>query len=336
MNLATNPHPPYFTSIGVLLLVVVLLSSCSTDQPELPYFEGQRIIQPINQHWRFVLSEPKAIASVADEKWKDVVLPHTWNNRDGQDGGDDYYRGTGIYRRNLELDERYWDKKLYLHFDGATISSRVYVNGMLAGSHKGSYGAFRFDISELVHIGESNLIEVHVSNVSDDRVAPLSADFTFFGGLYRGARLIATEPVHIETMNYASNGVFWTQDKITKHRAELTVRTALLNELAQSETVTISAQLSDGEGTVVASSKQELKLSPGEAAPIKLNLALDNPRLWHGRKDPYLYQASVMVSRDDGTLDSITEPLGLRFFHVDPDKGFFLNGESYPLHGVNL
>jgi beta-galactosidase len=207
-----RPTPSHSLDRGLqrlLLCVLLLLAACSADKPERSFIESERIIQPLNQQWQFRLAPQDDETSAPKKSWKDVTLPHTWNNKDGQDGGDDYHRGTGIYRLDLHLDEQYQHKKLYLHFDGAAISTRVSVNGKLAGTHKGSYGAFRFDITQLVNIGENNLIEVQVSNTEDLEVAPLSADFTFFGGLYRQARLIATSPLHLDAMNYASSGVFW-------------------------------------------------------------------------------------------------------------------------------
>ena len=318
----------------VAVTLAVFLAACGTEQPELPFLDGQRIVQPLNQGWRFTLSAAETVDAVPDEKWKDVTLPHTWNAKDGQNGGDDYHRGTGIYRRQLVLDERYQGKHVYLHIDGATIATTVYVNNKLAGQHKGSYGAFRFDVSKLVKPGDND-IEVHVSNAPEDHVAPLSADFTFFGGLYRQMRLIATNPVHLDTTNYASNGVFWSQRKVDKDLAELELRTRLFNEAGNTEALSVQAEMRDDKGMVVARSTQELTLEAGQAVDLEMKLTVDNPHLWHGRKDPYLYRATVSVLRGDEELDTVAENIGLRFFHVDRNKGFFLNGESYPLRGIN-
>ncbi|MDE0951149.1 MAG: DUF4982 domain-containing protein [Halioglobus sp.] len=321
--------------IGLITIFAILLAACSQESPEQSQLEGQRIIQPINQQWQFVLSETKTSGAIPDKKWQDVVLPHTWNAKDGQNGGDDYYRGKGIYRRDLQLDERYRNKKLYLHFDGAAINTEVYVNGQLAGTHKGSYGAFRFDITELATVGDNNYLEVHVTNEEDEHAAPLSADFTFFGGLYRQARLIATDRLHLDTMNYASSGVFWSQDSVDKQRAEIRMNTILFNELPTPRTVSVTALLTSKEGVVVGNKQHQITLNAGSSAPLELGIVVENPQLWHGLRDPYLYQATVTVTHDNQVLDSVSEHVGLRSFHVNADKGFFLNGEPYPLYGVN-
>ena len=318
----------------LVALFLALLGACSSEAPERRYQEGQRTVQPLNQGWKFILSEPEALASAPENKWKDVTLPHTWNAKDGQNGGDDYYRGTGVYQRLLKLDDNFQGKQLYLHFDGAAISTRVYVNGQVAGNHKGSYGAFRFDVTDLAKPGE-NTLEVHVNNAIEDHVAPLSADFTFFGGLYRKVRLIATEPIHIDTMDHASSGVFWSQDSIQKDRAKIGLRTALVNHSGKAETLSVVAQLVAHDGTVASQAVEEFSLASGQTLSLQMQLELAHPRLWHGRKDPYLYRATLSVIRGEDELDSRSENLGLRFFHVDPDAGFFLNGESYPLRGIN-
>ncbi len=319
---------------SLFLLCTLIVTACSREITESPYAEGTRLIQPLNQSWQFTLAEPQPGAPLTDHEWQDITLPHTWNARDGQNGGDDYHRGTGVYRRQIQLDTNFEGKRLYLHFDGAAISAAVYVNGKRAGEHKGSYGAFRFDVTNLIVAGENSL-EVHVSNVRDDNIAPLSADFTFFGGLYRQARLIATNSLHIDTMDHASSGVFWTQKKVDKHRAELNLRTTIVNESAADEAVTVVARLTDDQDRVVTEERRDIILAEGEHKKIELALSVDSPRLWHGREDPYLYKAQVTVRRGDQILDDVSEPLGLRSFSVDSQKGFMLNGEHYPLRGIN-
>jgi Glycosyl hydrolases family 2, TIM barrel domain/Glycosyl hydrolases family 2, sugar binding domain/Glycosyl hydrolases family 2/Domain of unknown function (DUF4982)/F5/8 type C domain len=317
-----------------LLTIAVALTACSNEQPESAYQEGQRIIQPLNEGWRFALPRPDTEQALANAKWHDVTLPHSWNTKDGQDGGDDYYRGRGIYQRDFTLDEQFDGRRLFLHFDGAATVTTVHVNGEFAGEHRGNYGAFRFDISPLVRQGK-NTLEVQVSNAPNEGIAPLSADFTFFGGLYRQVRLIATDSVHIDAGNYASSGVFWSQRKVTRQHADLGLNTELVNESNKARQLKVVASLEDASGTVVATADRELSLEAGERSSIEMALQLEQPHLWHGRRDPYLYTARVSVQAEGHEVDSISEPLGLRFFHVDTDKGFFLNGEAYPLRGIN-
>lgn len=324
-------HRPWW----LLLSFMFLISGCDQSSKEPLRTEGARLIKPLNQGWRFVKTSPQSALSLPDSHWQEISLPHTWNAKDGQDGGDDYYRGTGTYKRTFTLPPDHTDKRWYIHFDGATTTAEVYINGHKVGNHKGNYAAFRFDITEHVHFDQDNTLMVIVNNEVDENVAPLSADFTFFGGLYRQARLIATDATHIDTLNYASSGVFWSQNKISKQRAELTVNSKLVNEQDTASAITVTAALLDTSGKTVAREVQELTLEAGQTLPFSKELVLDNPHLWHGRRDPYLYTARLSLHQDGQLRDQIDQALGLRFFHIDKDEGFILNGEPYPLYGVN-
>ena len=184
------------TITAISIFSYFYFSSDGPSVPELSYVDNYRVIQPLNNQWQFVKTDPEQAHSLASEQWQQVDLPHTWNAKDGQDGGGDYYRGTGTYKRTFVLDEKFINKKVYLHFDGATTTATVYVNGKEVGIHKGNYAAFRFDITENIHLDKPNIVVVTVNNEVDDNVAPLSADFTFFGGLYRKVRLIASNDIH--------------------------------------------------------------------------------------------------------------------------------------------
>jgi len=328
---------PLFLQWRLLLLLplMFLVSGCDKAPDETIHTEGARLIKPLNQGWKFVKAAPNNALSLPESHWQAVTLPHTWNAKDGQDGGDDYFRGTGTYKRTFRLDSSLADKRWYIHFNGATTTAEVFINGHKLGIHKGNYAAFRFDITEFVQFDEENTLLVIVNNEVDDNVAPLSADFTFFGGLYRQARLIATDSTHIDTLNYASSGVFWSQDNVTKERAELTMDSQLVNERETAASISVTAALLDANGETVASETQELILDAGQTVPFSQALSLDNPHLWHGRRDPYLYTARLSMHQNGQLLDQIDQAVGLRFFRVDKDQGFMLNGEPYPLYGVN-
>lgn len=317
-----------------LVLLCLSFSACESNQDEVIRYEHQRLITPLNLNWQFTLLEAGYSTPKKDEEWKDIALPHTWNARDGQDGGDDYFRGTGVYRRDFTLDDRLAGRRLFLHFDGAAISTQVYVNDQLAGVHKGSYGAFRFDISDMVKPGE-NRLEVRVNNEPDENVAPLSADFTFFGGLYREARIIATDVTHIEATNHASSGVFWTQKAVSDLSATVTVDAVITNAADRERVLTIEAKVLDASGNLVSAESGPLTMAARQRAPVTLILNIQNPRLWHGRRDPYLYRGQLIVSEAGQPIDTVEEAIGIRYFHIDKDRGFFLNGEHYPLRGIN-
>lgn len=324
--------------VAILLAVFVYFFFFDNDYEPIEepfYIEQVRVIQPLNHNWLFIKSKPELAHSLPATKWKHVSLPHTWNAKDGQDGGGDYYRGTGTYKRTFRLGEQFKNKKIYIHFDGATTAATVYVNGKQVGVHKGNYGAFRFDITKQIKLEQENILVVTVNNEIDDNVAPLSADFTFFGGLYRKVRLISSANVHIDNSNHASSGVFWAQTDISQRLAKLDVSSTLVNESSKDANISITAQLRDADNNIVAKSEKELSLAASQSIPYSTSISLENPHLWHGLEDPYLYTAEVIIRENGQVIDQINHSLGLRFFRVDKDQGFILNGKSYPLYGLN-
>ena len=318
--------------LRIILAIVLLLCSIAhaSDSP--------REMIDLNPGWKFIRDDVAGAeqSDFDDAKWETLNLPHTWNNLDGQDGGNNYHRGVGWYRLHLKTEPAWATKEIYLKFDAASINSTVYVNGKQAGKHAGAFGAFCFDITPLLNLKSDNLIAVKVSNAKDDHVAPLSADFTFFGGIYRGVHLLVLNPLCISPMDDASSGVYINQEKVDGDKADLSVSVVFRN---QGNLPQIRSELLDAGGTVVAS--YELKAwrqTPvrGDAVTVgAATLHLLHPHLWNARKDPYLYQMRVSLIDGQTVTDVVEQPIGLRFFRVDPEKGFFLNGEPYRLYGVN-
>jgi beta-galactosidase len=291
----------------------------------------------LNDGWRFVRQNPAGAERVDynDDRWEQISLPHTWNAFDGQDGGNDYYRGTGWYRKHLALDSRYHGKSIFVKFDGAATSTQVYVNGALAGTHKGNYGAFCFDISALVRFDGPNTIAVKVNNARDTTVAPLRGDFTVFGGIYRAVRLLILEDLSVSPLDYASSGVYVKQVRVSTAAAELEVTTVVRNASGQEKKAVLRCSIADRDGRTVVSLESGLVAGAGSQRNEVQNLTVPKPHLWNGRPDPYMYQVTVELL-DRGTVkDHVTQPLGLRSFTIDADQGFSLNGKPYPLHGVN-
>ncbi|MDO8290459.1 MAG: glycoside hydrolase family 2 TIM barrel-domain containing protein [Parvibaculum sp.] len=264
-------------------------------------------------------------------KSKAVTLPHTWNNLDGQDGGNDYYRGLCAYERVLKLDADPVPG-LYLEFEAANAVAEVFVNGMSVGAHKGGYSTFRMDISAVAKRGEANSVRVEVNNSAFDDIYPLFADFTFMGGLYRDAHLIITNPVRIDLDDEGSSGVYVSQKKVSAAHADLSVDVLLTNASGIETTVECVLELIDAVGAGVAGATTRVCFSDHSRQTLKLSL--DNPHLWQGIEDPYLYSLSVRLLADGIEIDRRDIPTGLRFFEVTPDKGFFLNGKPWRLNGV--
>ena len=250
---------------------------------------------------------------------EEVSLPHTWNAVDGQDGGNDYYRGTCKYECHFSRPELETDGKAYLEFDGAAMTADVALNGTKAVHHEGGYGAFRADITQ--YLKDENKLEVYVDNSDNTKVYPQKADFTFYGGLYRMVKLVTVSKNHFE-LDYAGG----TGIKVTP---EVTLTDAAAKKADAKVTVELW-MVGDAEAVTVTIDGQQ-KETPVENGYAKAVFDLANVHLWDGVDDPYLYTAKAELS--DG--DIVETTFGCRSFSIDPQKGFFLNGRSYPLRGVS-
>jgi len=304
--------------------------------PVLPAQPSPRIQVDLDGAWKFYpadnLHGPDA--GFDDSAWQTVSVPHTWNALDGEDGGNNYRRGAGWYRRHLRLDSSLSGKRLYLQFDGVSLMADVYVNGVHLGTHKGGFARFRFDATEALKAGQDNLISVRADNGMLG-IPPNSADFTFFGGIYRSVSLLATNEVQISATDYGSSGVYLDQDQVAPERANLTVRTEVESYADKAQEVEVHAHIMDAAGHEVASADNKGQLAGGDAVEERQPLSVLHPHLWNAKADPYLYTLRVDVLAKGVLVDSVSQAVGLRYFRADPDLGFFLNGRSLDLHGVN-
>ncbi|MGD0464515.1 MAG: glycoside hydrolase family 2 TIM barrel-domain containing protein [Tepidisphaeraceae bacterium] len=326
----------------------MLLCSCGSTNPSGASSQltgssteavvGPRIAIDLNSDWKFIREDvPGAEQSMFDDSsWQSVTLPHTWNNLDGEDGGNDYYRGAGWYRRHLKLDSAELRKTLFLKFDGASSAAAVYVNGWPAGPpHRGMFSAFCYDITSLVNPSSDNVIAVRVTNAIDKDIPPTSAEFTFFGGIYRGVHLLAINPFSISPLDDASPGVYLKQMNVSADHADVQITTKLRNATTVDQQGNVTCDLLDASGKTIQSINTQMPVVASDSEDVVQWLSIDHPHLWNGRKDPYLYRVRVTVADATSVVDRVVQPLGIRFFAVDPDKGFLLNGQPYPLHGVN-
>jgi beta-galactosidase len=288
----------------------------------------------LNSGWRFRRDDRPEAQSVAfdDAAWTPVSVPHTWNAIDGQDGGADYHRGAGWYRRHYTPPPDWAGKRLLLQFDGANTVTDVWVNGTHLGQHRGGYARFRFDATAAFTPGADNVVAVRVSNAFDPDVAPLDADYTFFGGLYRNVALLVTDPLAIDALDHGGPGVYVRQRRITPAAARIDVTVSVRNSSTRPRDMVVRAVVGDDDtGTVVRA------VQPGKARRLVQPLDIPMPRLWQGRADPHLYSATVEV-RDAVTgavTDAVTVRFGLRTVSVKPDHGLFLNGRHLAVHGVS-
>ncbi|MGN0406142.1 MAG: glycoside hydrolase family 2 protein, partial [Bariatricus sp.] len=253
--------------------------------------------------------------------WEEISLPHTWNGTDGQDGGDDYYRGTCYYKKFLKKRDLPEGEEFYIEFEGVNSSGVLYVNGAKAASHDGGYSTWRANITE--YLQEENEILVAVDNAPNDHVYPQKADFTFYGGIYRNVNLIGTSKTRFDLDYFGGPGITVTPIVDGDH-AFVKTEVFLTGDIQDAQ---LHYQILDGDVCVAERTTS--------ADTRTSDLTIEHVHLWNGRKDPHLYTLHVTLCKNKTILDERTLSFGCRTFEIDPEKGFILNGVSYPLHGVS-
>ena len=276
-----------------------------------------RNILSINKDWIFFKNTDLPTVTEGGEA---VSLPHTWNATDGQDGGNDYFRGSCIYKKTLDRAALPEGERYYLEIRGANSSSDVYVGGEKLYHHDGGYSTFRVDITD--KMTDSTEIAIHVNNAPNETVYPQMADSTFYGGLYRDVNLIAVPASHFDLDYYGTPGIKVTPE-IAGEDAKVEVE-VYTTDMKEGDTVRIALYNKEGE-----------EIAATESAEKLVNLDIKGVTLWHGRKNPYLYTAKAELKRGGEVLDTVSARFGCRTFKIDPELGFILNGEEYPLRGVS-
>src|SRR5208282_5672438 len=293
--------------------------------------DAQTYIPPANHrtdivldfNWRFIQQAVSGAQATNfdDSSWTNVNLPHTWDIPDGQSyPASNYYRGIGWYRTHYTVDSSYAGRHFFLKFDGAFSVADVWINGNYLGEHQGGFAAFAFDVAPYVNVGADNVIAVKVNNAVNANIPPLAADFTMWGGIYRDVHLLVTDPVQISPLDYGSPGIYLTTTSVSSNSANLQVTTVV----------------SDAATNFVTTLTNVVTLPALSVSNVVTDTVIANPHLWNGLTDPYLYQTFVEVWKGASAVDVVAQPLGFRYFSVDPTNGFFLNGRHYDLHGVDM
>ncbi len=288
-------------------------------------------------NWKFFLNPAQQASSPSydDSRWPSVNLPHTWNAEDGYYS--DYFKGTGWYRKKIVIPSSFSGKRIYLKFEHANLVAQLYVNGNNIGTHEGGYASFIFDITSKLNIGTENTFAVKVDNSVDGKIAPLSGDFTFFGGITGNVQMIATNNVNICLEDYASPGIYITQTNVTKSQSTIDIKVLLDNHTLQMKSVSVELKITRNDQTSVAFDQKTVTILPNTLKePVLFNAAISNPILWDAKNNPYLYSVIVTLKEANTILDQVSQPLGIRYFEIRQDSGFFLNGKQYPLYGLNL
>ena len=269
----------------------------------------------INKDWTFLKGAEDSENTFEKEI---VTLPHTWNAIDGQDGGADYYRGVCYYDKKIALADLPVADEYYLEINAANSSAKVILNGEEIATHDGGYSTFRVKLN----LKEENELRIAVDNSPNEKVYPQFADFTFYGGLYRDVNIIAVNATHFDLDYYGGKGLMITPI-IDGDNAKVNLTTFITNK---GENDQVKYVIKDKEGVVIYE-----KLT----ADLSVDTVIENVNKWHARRNPYLYTCEVAIIRDGNEIDAISDRFGCRSYKIDPEKGFILNGEEYPLHGVS-
>ncbi|MBR2473611.1 MAG: glycoside hydrolase family 2 protein [Clostridia bacterium] len=278
-----------------------------------------RNIVNFNDSWFFTKTNDKVPAEVSDS-FEAVTLPHTWNAIDGVDGGNDYHRALCYYVKSFSKSSLPVSELYFLEINGANSSADVYLNGEKLAHHDGGYSTWRVDMTSALK--DENLLVIGVDNSPNDTVYPQMADFTFYGGLYRDVNIVCVSESHFDLEYYGGPGIAVTP---TVNGSDATVSVQVYVK-----------GLKDGQKLVYTIyDKDENELDKLESTDTKAVFEIKNVHLWHGRKDPYLYCCEAEIVENGEVIDNVCTRFGCRTFKIDPDNGFILNGEEYPLHGVS-
>lgn len=328
-------------SASRFVLIVLFGTGSAFSQSFWDYRDSFELID-----WKFYKGDIRAAENggdISEQGWEDVKVPHTWNAKDVLTEGDHCYKGIGWYRGSFDLPSEQKGKRHFIRFEGVSVTADVFVNGTYVGGHKGGYSAFCFEITPYVRFNRRNHISVRVDNSMQVDVAPSGTYlYPLFGGIYRPVTIFSTNDLCISPLDYASSGVYIKPVNVSGEKADIEVvtlldnrKTAISEQDDKKTKALVKTAVLDDTGKTVAQAQKKISLMNNQQTQSVLKMHIDNPRLWNGRKDPYLYTLDVRVENLQGNLlDHVEQPLGLRFFEVDRDKGLILNGQPYHLHGV--
>ncbi|WP_160166659.1 glycoside hydrolase family 2 TIM barrel-domain containing protein [Arcticibacter svalbardensis] len=293
-----------------------------------------RLVTSFNGEWLFA----KDSIGLKKSIWTKVNIPHSWNKEDVTDDTPGYYRGVGWYKKNITIHPGLKGKKIFLYFEGANQETEVYVNGKKAGRHVGGYTRFCLQIDPFLNFqdGTKNEVLVKVDNKFNEDIPPLSADFTFFGGIYRDVYVVTANPVHF-SFNRAANGVFLSTPVVSAKTASVHIRSQLINQSSSWRKLIITNLIKDHKGAVIAKKSIQVRLKAGAEEEYNQQIdAIVNPQLW-SPENPYLYTVITQIvdAKTKRVLDLVSNPLGFRWFKFDAASGFYLNGKPYKLIGAS-
>ncbi len=301
-----------------LLLTLLLAVPVSAQLRESIALSGE---------WQFFKGDDEVTAQV-----EQVTIPHSWNAQDGTSA--DVYRGEATYKYRFDAPKRTKGKRLFLRFEAVSQEADVYLNGHYLGKHQGAFNAFCFEVTPYVKKRDNELV-VKATNALNPDIAPLAGDFTVFGGIYRPVSLLVLPSTCITPLDHASSGIYVQQTQIQDHIATIDVTTKLDGDVAGKENLRVRTSVFDPKGELVACVENRVIKAVGNAADVKQRVVIENPTLWAGVDAPHHYRFFSELLHGKRVVDTLSVYTGLRYFAIDPEKGFFLNGKSHQLRGVN-
>lgn len=306
---------------------------------------AQRVVSDFNQDWRFF--KPLNSTYTLDfpngqdlklgmvDLWENVNLPHTFNKEDMQKDRN-FFTGDVVYQKSFTPDARHKDKRIFLRFEGVGSVAKIYINNKYIGEHKGAYSQFAFEITNSLIPDKKNVISVVANNQARKDVIPVNQFlFPIYGGIYRPVSLITTDKTQFTVTDNASPGILISQKNVSAKSADIEIKARLNTTETTIQNAVLETSILDKSGKVVASKKENVKVSPQGTTYIIQNLAIKNPHLWDGIRDPYLYKVVSQLSENGKIIDELQQKLGLRTVEIIPGKGVLLNGKKYPMYGVS-
>lgn len=314
-------------------------------------FTFSRDTKPFNDGWSFKKGPFTSSAAILSSnmmggRWEEVKIPHTWNAQDMQvamanlsgfrNPQERFYTGEALYKKTYTPDLSLENKRIFLRFEGVGSVAEVYVNNQFAGRHLGAYSAFTVEIDRLLKFGEENEIVVKVDNRERPDVIPVNnVLFGVYGGIYRDIALIVTEKLNIAVTDYASPGIYISQDNVTKKSADVSVKIKMENKTGTTQDARLVTTILEMDGKTVKSKKETpVKVLPQGRQFFIHDFKINNPHLWQGLEDPYLYKVVTQVVWNGNVIDEVIQPLGLRHFELKAGDGMYLNGKKVPMYGV--
>ena len=288
-----------------------------------------RHIETVNENWQFFKGSLENPFAEKSNSWEKVTLPHSWNTQDILDDEDGYYRGDGWYKKTMVFPEIYKNQQVFLLFEAANQVTTLYVNGKKIGEdHIGGYTSFTRDITTALQSGENSIL-IKVNNAHNDEIVPQSADFSFYGGIYRDIQLIITKPIHFEVANLGANAIFIRTPEVSEKSAKVSVQSKLVRP--KKGRYYVQHKLFDADYNQVKQTKSKSTFGKDNFSEF----SLENPKLW-SPENPYLYKlVSEIVDKKGVVYDKVENVVGFRWFHFDANNGFFINGKSTKLIGTN-